>query len=279
LIGLDFLNLKGKLLNRGPFEENEDKAIIFSVGNSNEAHGYALPRDIDARQAQWVAINASNKAGARYIAHIPYSTDRVGDIAKNWSPNYLPFDVWLEKIIDFMKFHIFELQNYNINFEKIIIVNFHGGNIFPRKSIKKISGALNGYKIKVFGPFDFNFDIVDQDKIHYWLVEQGIKPGHADTTEHSIASILGLVDYKKLDIMNELIQKNINTALKRWPAIGGLGGYLEFGGPEFNPLREPKIGLIDCFKKFKEDKKIHIYSELGALILNGLIESVVLVCK
>jgi len=279
MYNLDFLNLKGKLSDRGPFGENEDKTIIFSIGNSNEAHGYALPRDVDARQAIYVAVNASNKAGARYIAHIPYSTDRVGDIAKFWSPNYLPFEKWLEKITEFMKMHITLLENYHLEFDKIVIVNFHGGNIFPRKAIKKVQETIKGYKIKAFGPFDFDFNLVDQDKVNYWLIEQGVKPGHADTTEHSIAAVIGLVDYQKLKVMNDLISKDLNTALKRWPAIGGLGGFLEFGGPEFDPLREPKIGLVDCFKKFKEDKKILIFKELGQLILNGIIDSVAKVCK
>ncbi|MHA1232558.1 MAG: creatininase family protein [Candidatus Helarchaeota archaeon] len=275
---MEFLDLKNKLKDRGLFGEDEDRTIIFSVGNSNEAHGYALPRDVDARQAIWVAVNAANEAGARYIAHIPYSTDRVGDIARFWSPNYIPFDEWVEKITEFIKIHVKLLEEYNINFEKIVIVNFHGGNIFPRKTVRGMKEKI-GYKIKVFGPFDFDFNVVDQEKVNYWLIEQGIKPGHADTTEHSIAAVLGLVDYDKLKVMNDLIAKDLDEAIKRWPAIGGLGGYLRYGGKEFDPLREPKIGLVDCFEKFKEDKQIYIYKELGELILQGIIKSVAKVCK
>ena len=272
---MNFLNLKGKMKDRGPFGKKENKSIIFSVGNSNEAHGYALPRDIDGRQARWVAINAANEAGARYVAHIPYSTDRVGDIAINWSPNYIPIDEFFDKITEFMKFHIQLLNKYNLEFEKIIIVNFHGGNIFPHKKIKKMREMLGSYKIKTSGPFDFQN--IDEEKLRYWL--KRVSPGHADTTEHSIAAVLGLVDYKKLEEMNNLISKDMNKALKRWPAIGGLGGYLEFGGEEFDPLRVPKIGLVACYEKFKEEKKIHIYNDLGLLILDGLIANISKICK
>jgi creatinine amidohydrolase/Fe(II)-dependent formamide hydrolase-like protein len=274
---LDFLNLKGKLTDRGPFGENEDKAIIFSVGNANEAHGYALPRDIDSRQAKWIAINASNKAGARYVGHIPYSTDRVGDIAINWSPNYIPLDKFFEKSIQFMKYHIDLLHDYGIAFEKIVICNFHGGNIFPRRTVREMKKEL-GYKVKAFGPFDLDLNSADQEKINYWLVKRGVKPGHADTTEHSIAAVLGLVDYQKLEIMNDLIQKDIKTAVRKWPAIGGLGGYLEFGGEEFDPLRDPKIGLTACYTKFKEDGKIIIYKELGQFIIDSIVNSIAKVC-
>lgn len=274
---LDFLNLKGKLADNGPFGKDEDKAIIFSVGNSNEAHGFALPRDIDGRQARWVAINAANKAGARYIGHIPYSTDRVGDIAINWSPNYIPLEKFFQKSIQFMKYHINLLEDYGIPFEKVIIVNFHGGNIFPRKEVREIKKEL-GYKVKAFGPFDLDLNSADQEKINYWLVERGVKPGHADTTEHSIAAVLGLVDYQKLEVMNNLIKKDIKAAVRKWPAIGGLGGYLEFGGEEFDPLRDPKIGLTTCYEKFKADGKIYIHKELGQFIIDSLVKSIAKVC-
>lgn len=272
---MEFLDLKGKLKDRGPFGENENKAIIFSIGNSNEAHGYAMPRDIDNKQAQWVALNAANKAGARYIAHIPYSTDRVGDIAKLWSPNYLPFDEFLEKVINFIKVHVKFLEEYDLFFERIILVNFHGGNEFPRKAIRKMGEEIKAYKIKIFGPADFEF--AEKEKMEYWLKK--VAPSHADTTEHSIAANLGLVDLKKLEIMNELISKDMNAALKRWPEIGGLGGYLEFGDERFDPLRVPKIGLVAGYEKFKKDKKIFIHQELGKLILDSFINGVASICK
>ncbi|MBD3228294.1 MAG: hypothetical protein GF329_08895 [Candidatus Lokiarchaeota archaeon] len=274
----NFLNLKGKLNKRGPFEENEDRTIVFSVGNSNEGHGYALPRDIDGRQAMWVANNAANKAGARYIAHLPFSTDRVGDIAINWSPNYIPLDEFYSKSIKFMNFHIKTLQDYDISFEKIVLVNFHGGNIFPKKIINEMKKELGDYEVEAIGPFDLNFEVVDQNEFENWFKNQGIKPGHADTTEHSIASALVLVDYDKLKVMNDLIAKDINAALKRWPEIGGLGGYLEYGGSEFEPLRDPKYGLVACYEKFKKDKKIFIHRGLGQFILQGLIDTVAHAC-
>ena len=56
------LSLEGKMDNWGPFGENEGKWLIFSMGNPEEGHGYALPRNIDDLVGQYTALLFSSRS-------------------------------------------------------------------------------------------------------------------------------------------------------------------------------------------------------------------------
>ena len=46
-----------------------------------------------------------------------------------------------------------------------------------------------------------------------------LSAGHASHAEHSLGAALGACDMKKVEIMNALLEKNFEKALKKWPAI------------------------------------------------------------
>jgi hypothetical protein len=72
----------------------------------------------------------------------------------------------------------------------------------------------------------------------------------------------GHFDFAKLDVLNEVAARDPLEALKRWPAIAGLGGFIEFGGPEYDGLRQIE-GLVIALEDFKKRRKILVDIELG----------------
>ena len=112
----------------GPFEEKESKWLIFSVGNPNEGHGYALHRNIDDLHAKKIAYDLEFKTGQRYVAHIPYTTDRCGPVAKDWAPAWLPWEEFYRNSIEFMKFHIQHIRERKEEVSRVMITIGHGGN-------------------------------------------------------------------------------------------------------------------------------------------------------
>ena len=96
------ISLEGKMDDWGPYGKDEGKWLIFSVGNPEEGHGYALPKNIDDLHSQHIAHLISCKTGGRYVAHIPWSTDNVGLIAKDWSPKTIPVNEMVKKLKQFL---------------------------------------------------------------------------------------------------------------------------------------------------------------------------------
>ena len=71
--------------------------------------------------------------------------------------------------------------------------------------------------------------------------------------------------------MNVLLEKNFEEALKNWPTIGGLGGYLLAGGKYTEALGtedNDKFGLWNCLNGLRSLNKgrLVVVPELGALI-------------
>ena len=98
-----------------------------------------------------------------------------------------------------------------------------------------------------------------------------LSAGHASHAEHSLGAALGACDMKKVEIMNALLEKNFEKALKKWPAIGGLGGYLLAGGKYTEALGtedNDKFGLWNCLNGLRSlnNGKLVVVPELGALI-------------
>ena len=270
----DFLNLNGKMNDWGPFSTVQTRVLVFSIGNPYEGHGPALSPDNDSRCANYVASRVSEMTGARYIAHIPYTTDRVGEIATAWSPGYIPMEECVKKSIEFIKYHCNTLKEQDISFDRILIIVGHGGNNGIEKydnwnelkesyDLQEIlfSGTIRvdlGKILRALEPFS-------EETRQAYL---GVKGGHADTMEHSIATLYGGVDYGALYNLNLFIkQKGIDAALKKWPVIGGLGGYLKFGGERYDALRNVS-GLMECLKKFEEDGQIFLFSEFARIVMD-----------
>ncbi len=231
---------------------------MFSVANDFESHGYPMPPHTDTLLAQNWCHSITRKIGASYVAHIPYSTD-LSEAARNWSPNYLPFEEFYGKLREFVAWH---LRHIGFAPTKVAIIVGHGGNRelpareedLSRYLGLPVSCLMAGASEPLIYP---EFEAID---VLYEIVAKGGE--HAYILEYSLIAHMGHLDYDKLATVNEVASKDPLEALRRWPAIAGLGGYIQFGGPEFNPLREIE-GLSVALEDFKKRRKILVDPELG----------------
>jgi len=290
------LSLEGKMDDWGPFGEKEGKWLIFSIGNPEEGHGFALPRIMDDLFAQRVAHLISCRSGARYVAHIPWATDSFVPVAKDWAPKVIPVKDLVEKLKKFLKYHIEIFKNMDLPASKILIFSGHGGNNPLADYAGEIKQVLNLEKI-VFAPSedlaDSNMDRILKDleelslklatekedarKIKRTLIKILTGAGHASHMEHSVAAALGILDEEKLKIMNEELEKDFEAAIQKWPPIGGLGGFLMAGGKYVEAIGtkdNDKHGLWNCLKTLRklDGGKIKPIKELGELVINLLVE-------
>jgi len=269
---MDFLKLSQKQLESyGPHENENRRVVILTVGNDMEAHGYAMPPDIDSRNIRVIAQRACQRTGATFLGHLPYSTDSVGAIARNWSPWYLPFDEFVEKVEETAS-HL--VRSLVFSPRKVFILIGHGGNRLLPEENERLSKTLRA-PVEAFMPgFADGFDVSDSE-IGKALMEILFAGGeHAYIMEHSAAAYLGDVDERKLAEMNAVAEQDPLKVLKRWPAVAGLGGYLEFGGTEFDPLREID-GLRLSLEDFKRRRKIVADRELGEKVVEAITDFVV----
>jgi hypothetical protein len=305
------LNLKGKMNNWGPFEEKEYQWLIFSVGNPNEGHGLAIPRATDDFHAKKAAFDLQKHTGQRYVAHIPYTTDSVGEVAKDWSPNYLPWEEFFQKSIDFMKYHVNLIREKDENISRVILITGHGGNrqILEEESQQIVQEKLNLNKFlsitSLVERSDASRVLGDLKKVAQIIIEERgtrfgysdpaeltdfytrilLSAGHASHVEHSLMACLGMCDLEKVKIMNKLLEKDFEKALRKWPPIGGLGGYLLAGGKYLDALKTVapnEDALWNCFNGLKNlnNGKLIIAPELGELIFKvGLAKKTELINK
>jgi creatinine amidohydrolase/Fe(II)-dependent formamide hydrolase-like protein len=238
----------------GPFREAEAETLVFSIGNDYEAHGPALPKDIDSRVAKELAIKVANATGASYCSHIPFSTDMTGDIAKYWSPYYIPFEEFTDKTLKFIQFYLKQLPRKP---KKIVILNGHGGNTRLLAMIDSYTAKL-GVQVDVFISAETRIPL-------------GYSGEHAYIAEHSVAAYLGVMDRKRLNELNEVASQDPMEALRRWPAVAGLGGFIEFGGEKFSILRTLNG---ECLEHFKSKRMIQGDPELGEKLFLSMVQSV-----
>ena len=289
------LILDKKMDNWGPFEQNEGKWLIFSIGNPYEGHGYALPRNMDDFFGQRVAHLISCKIGSRYVGHIPWTTDAAGGAARDWAPKFIPIQELVPRVIGFLKVFIDAYKEMDLPADKVFIFTGHGGNNSLADHADEIRQEL-GLKDLIITTTD---DIVnnankimeaskelteelakngeDKRKIAKTLVKILLTAGHASHMEHSLAASIGILDEEKLKEMNKLLSIDFEKALSKWPPIGGLGGYLLAGGKYsevFGTEKDDKFGLWKCFKGLKEldEGRLKPIKELGDLIINTTVD-------
>ncbi|MHA1782567.1 MAG: hypothetical protein ACTSUL_03975 [Promethearchaeota archaeon] len=289
------LNLNGKMSDWGPFGPNEGKWLIFSIGNPEEGHGYALPRMMDDFFAQRVAHLISCKTGFRYVAHIPWTTDGVGIIAKDWGPKFIPPEELANKVVKFIQFHMNNYKEMGLPCDRIFIYSGHGGNNPLADFTEMIKKKLK-VKELIITKTDDIMEVAEKilDDAKRLTMKLGktdeerkqiarefttilLGAGHAGHMEHSIAAAIGILDEKKLKIMNEKLEKNFEEALKKWPPIGGLGGYLLQGGKYTDALgtkKDDRYGLWKCLKALKklDNGRIKPIKELGELVIKVSVE-------
>jgi len=257
-----------KLESYGPYAPDTRRIAMFSVANDFEAHGYPMPPQTDTLLAQNWCWLITRRIGASYVAHIPYCTDSVGEIAVNWSPNYIPFEEFYSKLRDFVKWH---MQRLSFTPTMVAIIIGHGGN----RQLPERDGDLSehlGLPVRcleagVSEPLVYpEFEALD---VVYEIAAKGGE--HAYILEYSLMDYFGHVDADKLDILNNIASNDPIEALQRWPSIAGLGGYIRFGGPEFDPLREIE-GLSVAVEDFIKRRKIIVDRELGRRATELIVE-------
>lgn len=243
----------------GPYEPSMRKTAMFSVANDFEAHGYPMPPHTDSLLAQnWCRL-ITRQLGISYVAHIPYSTDSVGDVARTWSPRFMPFDQFYEKLREFVAWH---LSRLSFKPERVAIIIGHGGNRGLPERQDDLTKAL-GLPVQCLMPGVSEalvypeFEALD---VIYEIAAEGGE--HAYMLEYSMMAHLGHFDFEKLKVVNEAAARDPLEALRRWPAIAGLGGFMQFGGKEYDPLREIG-GLTTALEDFKKRRKILVDPELG----------------
>ncbi|MBD3254043.1 MAG: hypothetical protein GF383_03080 [Candidatus Lokiarchaeota archaeon] len=288
--------LEGKMDDWGPFGKNEGKWLIFSIGNPEEGHGYALPRIMDDLFSQRVAHLISCKSGARYVAHIPWATDNFMPVARDWAPRVIPVEEIVEKIIEYLRYHIEIYEKMGLPSSKVLIFSGHGGNNPIAKYTDKIKEKLHLEKL-IMAPgenlAEENMDRILKElekvsselssedksarKIKRILIKILTGSGHAGHMEHSAAAALGILDEEKLKLMNAELEKDFEGALKKWPPLGGLGGYLLAGGKYVKKIgtkERDEHGLWNCLKSLRrlDGGKVKPVKELGELIIDLLVD-------
>ncbi len=236
---------------------------VYSIGAGNENHGPAIPSNIDDLFAKRTSVIVCERTGADYRMHLPYSGDRVGDIAKDWNPRYME----IEEVIRYIKRDIRsdKIRQKKLlgakSFSAAVIISGHGGNNFlgDKNIIKEISEYL-GIPVIYLPPLDGAY----ADHPLGRLI-----PSHADDSEHSIALYMGVLNQKGLKEITELARKDVYEVIKKWPELMGLAGYvLPSGGERYNKLREVAPGLIDMANKFLERKCIIVDRSCGEELFN-----------
>jgi len=271
---MDEINLKGKMDNWGPYGKNEGKWLIFTVGNPNEGHGLALPRMIDDFHAKYVAYQVEFKTGSRYVAHIPYTTDRCGIAAKDWAPQYIPEEKFITKTEEFIRYHINIYKEMGLKADKVLVIIGHGGNLGLIDVQDKLKENLKLTRFVCKFIIEESY-LKELPKESHSLFKTA---GHASHIEHSLASAMGVLDEGKLAEMNELIGSDIDKALKLWPPLGGLGGFITFGGKYIEALgsvKKDKYELWKCLNALKAKGKIEVNKELAEKVIQITIDRLI----
>jgi creatinine amidohydrolase/Fe(II)-dependent formamide hydrolase-like protein len=254
-----------RLKETGPFNKMNRTAFIYSIGASNEGHGRALPSNIDDHIAIYTATAISRKGGYNYRCHIPYSSDRVGPIARDWNPAYISMDELVGKLTRDLRRDIKNLQINGDLASHVVLVSGHGGNNFLKEREHEISKEI-GQPFLYAPPFaNVQVTLNGHGNVELW---------HADHGEHSVGLFLGLLDSKKLNEINRVAKADPIEALRRDPPIMGLGFYVL---PELSG--DNKYGALRTFgdsvtKKFIEhDRMIIADHDVGRRFMEGNIES------
>ncbi|MBC7100024.1 MAG: 2-amino-5-formylamino-6-ribosylaminopyrimidin-4(3H)-one 5'-monophosphate deformylase [Methanobacteriales archaeon] len=163
------------------------KIGILAMGSHFENHGPALPIDTDAKIASYLALEASNRTGAKFLGIIYAATEHP----------YIKHGIHIKPIelVDKHLKPILKCAKRSLKIQKVLIVNGHGGNTKIKKYLPTIAEET-GIKIKL------NNRIVE------------IEGPHAGSGELSIGLILGITDPKRLRECENI---------REYPEIGMIG--------------------------------------------------------
>jgi len=235
----------------GPFDSKNRTVLVFSIGAGNESHGSALPSNIDDYAAIVTATTVSMRLGLTYVGHLPYSSDRAGELARDWNPGYIARDALRTRVLEDVKRAIELQREFQGNAATlVVVVSGNGGNNFLEEEEAAMSEGM-GVPFHYIRPFPKGSSI--RSRKHG---RQDVT--HADDGEHSVGLYLGLLDKKKLRKINDTASRDAKEALRRDPAIMGLGYYVlsDLSGDRYAALRARHTELQRTTRKFLKDRRI-----------------------
>ncbi len=239
------------------------EAAVVSIGNACEAHGHALPPDIDDRTAVAVAARVSGLTGARYLGHVPYATDGLGALAAAWSPAYLPperFFAAVEAYLGFLCHHAYDVTGQPRP-RLVSLVSGHGGNGVLGPELPRLAAAIGAerclYSLSMRLPAE--------------AVATGHTVQHAGDAEHAVARSLGAacLDQEQLAATAARLEgdEGLAATLREQPALGGMSGYYVFGDARFDLVRRRYPGVKAAVRRLVEDRRLEADADLGAAIV------------
>lgn len=239
-----------RVSNWGPYKDKAKEIALFSLGSLCEGHSPALPNEIDDLVAQRWAADARDITGARYWGHIPIGSNTDGHGADDW----IIFNTRQEKayrmLVNYLKQHVKILEKTFVKPRKIFLISGHGGWHFLVDREKQMEREVGV-------PVEYAWS---------WSREWK-KVIHSGIGEHSIADYLGYLNRRGHKMINRIARKDPEEALKRWPTLMGLMGYILSGNSKYITLRKEK--KLPWIKWFLDDKKgIPVYKELGKRLYN-----------
>lgn len=246
------------------------KTKIYSIGASDEDHSPALPNNTDDVWAKRISLVTSEKLGADYRGHLPFSGDGVGDIAKAWNHNYVPQEELVEGVKNWI---INDIQlNKGERFNHISIISGHGGNNFLKGKLEDISNSL-GVPIFYFPP------LVGLETEHPDFGR--IIPGHANPCEHSLGLYLNQFtngqsfNQRAFDEMAKAVWDDPIKFLKEHPSVELAGYCLPELDPEGKFANLQTDHRVERAKKFVKRKEVFANYDVGKHFYDGEIQNAI----
>jgi creatinine amidohydrolase/Fe(II)-dependent formamide hydrolase-like protein len=246
----------------GPFDSRNRRVLVFSMGASNEGHGAALASNIDDYAGILTATAVSVRLGLTYVGHLPYSGDRAGELARDWNPGYLAWDILRAKVVQDVRRTVDLQEELGNRASLVVVISGHGGNNLLEEEEAAISEE-SGVPFRYVRPFPRGSSV--RSKKH-----GRVEITHADDGEHSIGLYLGLLDNKKLRKINETARRDPEKTLKQDPALMGLGYYVltELSGDRYEDLRARHAELLRTARKFLRDRRVVADYDVGKRLMD-----------
>jgi creatinine amidohydrolase/Fe(II)-dependent formamide hydrolase-like protein len=236
-------------------------AAVLSMGNACEAHGPALAPDIDDRTGAAVAIRVACATGVRYLGHVPYATDGIGDLARDWSPAYLPFDDFYERTSRFVTalLRAFYDEAGAPRPKVLAFVSGHGGNGPLARHLPRLARDLGVERC-------------------LYSLSMRVPIQHADGVEHSVARALGpgCVNDEAIRRVNESMRDDASLfeTMAHDPAVSGMAGFYVFGDARFDAVRGRYPGVKASVAALVGERRIDCDKARGEAVLEASITAI-----
>ncbi len=235
-------DLAQRLGRYGPFPPTRRHIVVFSTGCDWEDHGPAMAPSSDTHFATAFSAGAAVRTGVRYLGNAPYTSDPVGDCALNWLPLYISEREYFDRTARYCAVMLDALEPRP---EGVLIhVPWHGMNIMEQQ-IDEFARRLRVRKARLIPDIvvtaAWSLEEKDyRDSPHAALARRGVGQKifqHAGFFDYCVAEALGHLDRAKLDEARRELEADQEKALRKYPGLHNLAGYVRYGGKELDPLR------------------------------------------